>query len=466
MKFHLVYLLSAFLILFVSNVYPSSEENDIDVNNHNHYHNRNNHRTHRHRNVRLRHKYGKRMHRNRGLKIRTTHASFIHNYDDYDVRINDRVTFNVTAKVGDSVILNCAINSSYGINPGVIWIQGKQGNVLTLNRDRVTVDNRFEIIQTPLQQKNQIIEKETNHNKRDNKQPQQNKFDLNYYHLKINNVQAYDENEYSCETTVSHHNDNRPNLQSLVHLKVTQSPNFIESLTSKSNIAVKENTNVVLECNAVGKPKPRISWFKVKENGFTIDLQNHRNKLFIKNISRSDLSKYECVAENGILPSVSKKFSLNINFAPIVISIKPIIYQKPGESVLIGCRINSNPDSSVKWYKRKLTTLNNSMKEYDQYEEIDFNLNQNYQNLNFKQTNQTVSYFKIKYLHTKDYTKFKCLASNIAGIGESVIEVKDLALRKTSELRMNNSAITVKAFSIQSAVIIIVSIFLIHSKSF
>ena len=84
------------------------------------------------------------------------------------------------------------------------------------------MDNRFEIIQTPLQQTNKIIEPEVNFNKRHNKQPQQQKFDLNYYHLKINNVQTYDENEYACETTVSHRNDNRPNLQSLVYLKITR----------------------------------------------------------------------------------------------------------------------------------------------------------------------------------------------------------------------------------------------------
>jgi hypothetical protein len=57
---------------------------------------------------------------------------------------------NVTVKVGESVLLSCVIDASYGLSPGVIWMQGKIGNVLTLNTNRITVDPRFEIVQQPL----------------------------------------------------------------------------------------------------------------------------------------------------------------------------------------------------------------------------------------------------------------------------------------------------------------------------
>ena len=42
-------------------------------------------------------------------------------------------------------------------------------------------------------------------------------------------------------------------------------------------------------------------------------MKHRSTRLTIRNISRHDLSRYECVAENEILPSVSKKFSLTIN---------------------------------------------------------------------------------------------------------------------------------------------------------
>jgi len=86
-----------------------------------------------------------------------------------------------------------------------------------------------------------------------------------------------------------------------------------------------------------------------------------------------------------------------------VTSIRPIIYQNIGEAVLIGCRVNSNPDSTVKWF-RKPQNLNKSFRENSEinenteldYEEINTNVETRYEILKFKQTNQTVTYFKIK----------------------------------------------------------------------
>lgn len=42
------------------------------------------------------------------------------------------------------------------------------------------------------------------------------------------------------------------------------------------------------------------------------DLNHESNSLIIKNVSKSENHKYECVASNGILPSVSKKITLTV----------------------------------------------------------------------------------------------------------------------------------------------------------
>ncbi len=123
-------------------------------------------------------------------------------------------------------------------------------------------------------------------------------------------------------------------------------------------------------------------------------MNHHKNELIIRNISRTDLSKYECDASNGILPSISKKFTIGIKYAPIVVPVKTVIQQVNNDPLLIGCRVSSNPESTIKWYRKKLTDPANKSS-YDQFEEIDLNSHQRYQHLNFKQTNQTVSYFKI-----------------------------------------------------------------------
>lgn len=96
------------------------------------------------------------------------------------------------------------------------------GNVLTLNANRISADGRFEVIQAPLQQKNALIQPGDNFRKRHN----QKRFEMNHYHLKINSVQANDENEYACELTQGPVDDHS-NLKSLVYLRVTRKAFFL-----------------------------------------------------------------------------------------------------------------------------------------------------------------------------------------------------------------------------------------------
>lgn len=127
----------------------------------------------------------------------------------------------MTAKVGESVILNCAINSSF--NPGAIWTQAKIGNVLTFNTNRITVDPRFEVIQHSIHKEddvvvsdpNQIVAKQTLSN------------DVVFYNLKIDNVQLYDENEYVCQNSITKSDEDEPVIHSLIYLYVTSKFFFI-----------------------------------------------------------------------------------------------------------------------------------------------------------------------------------------------------------------------------------------------
>lgn len=169
-------------------------------------------------------------------KHRAYHRNTKRNLNEKQQKVesNDfnKPTRNVTAKVGETVILTCVISSSYGVNPGVIWMQGKLGNVLTLNINRITVDPRFDIIQQPLSHQTQSmhpdegldqINQETN--QVIGKQQFQNEA-VTYYNLRIENVQLYDENEYACETSITKRNEDQPNLHSLIQLHVTRKINF------------------------------------------------------------------------------------------------------------------------------------------------------------------------------------------------------------------------------------------------
>lgn len=152
---------------------------------------------------------------------------------DTKAKLNLTPHVNLTVKVGESVVLNCAINSSYGITPGVIWMQGKVGNVLTLDTGRITADSRFEIIQQPLQMITSSSEPDLNNGSkhhvghhhansrrlRHHTYRQVTQTDFNYFHLRINNVQIDDENEYACETSTT---DDQSSVHALFNLQVTR----------------------------------------------------------------------------------------------------------------------------------------------------------------------------------------------------------------------------------------------------
>lgn len=79
-------------------------------------------------------------------------------------------------------------------------------------------------------------------------------------------------------------------------------------------------------------------------------------------------------------------------------ALNQIIYQTVGQSVLLGCIVNSNPESTVVWYKRNKNLTNGTLN--DEYELVDINQSR-FQTHKFKQTNQTVYYFKIKVKYIK-----------------------------------------------------------------
>jgi hypothetical protein len=145
-----------------------------------------------------------------------------------------------------------------------MWIRGKLADVLTLNNNRITEDQRYDISHTI-----------------DNK--------VQNFDLVLNDLQFSDENEYSCESS-SFLNDKESIItHTLVYLQITsksssksvekysvlskyfpcfaESPSFVEESTSLSTITVNENSNSVLSCFASGKPTPMIRWYRLSQGG-------------------------------------------------------------------------------------------------------------------------------------------------------------------------------------------------------
>ena len=61
-------------------------------------------------------------------------------------------------------------------------------------------------------------------------------------------------------------------------------PNILDSGSSKSKVAVRENANVTLRCQADGFPKPNITWKREDGRVITLDRQNQgKSDIFAEN---------------------------------------------------------------------------------------------------------------------------------------------------------------------------------------
>lgn len=97
-----------------------------------------------------------------------------------------------------------------------------------------------------------------------------------------------------------------------------------ERLFSSSFIAVANFTNVssdttLLEgqdlqlfCIASGRPDPNITWVRISPSGIVSDISYRGTTLDFKNISRTEMGTYRCIANNGVEDPVSHAISVTV----------------------------------------------------------------------------------------------------------------------------------------------------------
>jgi hypothetical protein len=90
-------------------------------------------------------------------------------------------------------------------------------------------------------------------------------------------------------------------------------PMIIDNATS-SPIIINEHNNITMECQARGRPRPYITWFrrnKDQTNHTQLENQilanNTYGQLHLINVSRYQTGHYECRASNGVNGHVVSK---------------------------------------------------------------------------------------------------------------------------------------------------------------
>lgn len=186
-----------------------------------------------------------------------------------------------------------------------------------------------------------------------------------------------------------------------------------ESKTDEYKIlSVNEKSQVKLDCQATGQPKPSIKWFKDDvelhvSDKIKIETKYDVNFLIIKDISVKDRGFYKVQAENNAGISFSKLF-IDINITPVIIKSitnSEITITENNQSHEFLCVYQSKPKSEITWFLGD-KQLSNDNSNYIFEEETNNDSNGN---------EQFTTKLKVQNLTLADAGSYKCKIKNCVG---------------------------------------------------
>ena len=214
----------------------------------------------------------------------------------------------VTVAAGERMSLECSLETD--ITNVVIWKKSDRvlyaGNVRVRHDRRITVDTEARL-------------------------------------LVIEAVTPEDEGYYSCEVE-----DRRGRVQALTQLVTVLQPALVSISQVGEYLAVKQGTNLALNCVASGVPVPEVRWRKgprVLSRGFG------EAGVLLEYVTREDAGDLICEADNGIGDIAEDILALDVLFAPEVQMLEPHISFQPKCGLELQCVVHSSSEPRVAWMR-------------------------------------------------------------------------------------------------------------------
>ncbi|XP_050539953.1 peroxidasin isoform X2 [Daktulosphaira vitifoliae] len=178
------------------------------------------------------------------------------------------------------------------------------------------------------------------------------------------------------------------------------SPIILQSPKAKTLL---EGEKLTLFCHVIGTPEPQVTWQKddieLLINSRVQVLED--NSLVIKELEKTDVGLYKCVASN-YLGQVSSEAMVNINVPPVIISTTHDLTVKTGTTVELQCITDGHPTPVITWFKDGKSITPGPR-------------------ISFHNDRATV---RLDYVKESDKGMFTCVAQNLAGTAESNTELK------------------------------------------
>ncbi|XP_043483116.1 protein CEPU-1-like [Leptopilina heterotoma] len=297
---------------------------------------------------------------------------------------------NYTVPQGREVVFTCVVNHLQSYK--VAWIKSDSRAILAIHTHMVAHNPRLSVTH--------------------------NGFDT--WKLHVANVQANDSGTYMCQVNTD------PMRSQTGYMNVVIPPDIMDLDENSDRLTTEEKGEISLRCNATGTPEPEITWRR--EDGKNITLRDkkeqqvvkiHKGKqLHLTGILRQEMGSYLCIASNGIPPTVSKRYYVNVLFKPTVTIDNQLIAAPIDKKVSLFCSVESSPKSLNVWYKDDVKKILPSEK---------YDVQESQVNDYTFQSNLT-----IKNLKLSDFGRYSCFSENAHGKDQVTIRLQELHLEKTT----------------------------------
>ncbi|XP_058450165.1 protein amalgam [Malaya genurostris] len=298
---------------------------------------------------------------------------------------------NLTVTQGRDVSFTCVVNNLGQYR--VAWIKSDSKAILAIHTHMVAVNPRLSVT----------------HNGH------------NTWKLHISHVQLNDSGSYMCQVNTDPMRHQSGNLDVVVPPDILNS-NDPNSASLEEGIA-NEGGNILLVCQAVGVPLPNVQWRR--EGGKDIVVRSDARekqvvklvegeRLVLNQVQRTDMGGYLCIASNGVPPSVSKRYDVQVNFPPSVKAGNQLVAAPVESHVMLQCIVESFPTPLNGWYKNDGIKL---------YESEKYVVSEEKLNAFTWQLNLTV-----KNLQKTDFGAYACSSINALGKADARIRLQELRL--------------------------------------
>ncbi|CAF0853870.1 unnamed protein product [Didymodactylos carnosus] len=231
------------------------------------------------------------------------------------------------------------------------------------------------------------------------------------HNLVIDRVSEEDAGEYQCQINTE------PRKTKRIFLNVQVPPRIVDFRPNPPVLSAQAGSSLRLMCRGEGTPTPKIKW-RIRDNN---DLNNidkpPDNSLvwFIQNIPENFPRTVECIADNGVLPASNRVFTINVEYAPIVIILGDVIQTQRYKNTTLICTTTSRPTARIYWEKDSRLIANDGKYSIT---------------TSFNQT-AVISILSFQASNEDDFGKYFCIGENSLGRSDTFIFVLEESIFST-----------------------------------